>query len=64
MSDEDKKHFSCPKSLPLSLCELKCLVQDLDDTMIIDLESGETNIDAIFVMKRMRKRNTVLMCLI
>jgi hypothetical protein len=32
--------------------------------MIIDLESGETNIDAVFVMKRMRKRNTALMCLI
>jgi hypothetical protein len=32
--------------------------------MIIDLESGETNMDAIFVMKRMRKRNFAVMCLI
>ena len=32
--------------------------------MIIDLESGETNVDALFVMKRMIKRNTALMCLI
>jgi hypothetical protein len=32
--------------------------------MIIDLESDETNMDAIFVMKRMRKRNTALTCLI
>jgi hypothetical protein len=32
--------------------------------MIIDLESGETNMDAIFVMKVMRKQNTALMCLI
>jgi len=32
--------------------------------MIIDLESGETNMDAISVTKRMRKRNFALMCLI
>jgi len=31
--------------------------------MIIDLESGEINMDEIFVMKRMRKLNTALMCL-
>jgi hypothetical protein len=32
--------------------------------MIIDLENGEANRDAKFVVKKMRKRNTVLMCLI
>ena len=26
MSDEDKKHFSCPKSLPLSVCELRSII--------------------------------------
>jgi hypothetical protein len=32
--------------------------------MFIDVQNGETNRDALFLTKKMRKRNTVLMCLI
>jgi hypothetical protein len=42
----------------------KCVFQALDDTVNSDLENGETNRDARSLMKKMRKQETALICLI
>jgi hypothetical protein len=57
MSENDKKP-AC-KALALNC---KCVLRALDDTMNNDLENCETKRDARSLMKKMRKRETALLC--